>query len=640
MQMASKLSSFLVELKRRKVTRVAVVYALVGLGVIEAASMIFPALFVPEWAFRLVVALILLGFPVSLVLAWALEVTPDGIQRTPHLSPDQLASQTPERWSASSWVLASGSLVVVLAAGYFVFFRGADEPVLPEDEVVQDPSGDLVAVFPFVNRTGDPTLDHFGPLAADRIAEGLSWIGAMRMVASSRVEEALRNQAEGETIQELAEDLEAGANGERGFSVESSGPALDPGLILADLQQRAAGGMFLSRSMSMDPRFLLRMPTFSAAQSFVRGGSISRSGDQLGALPHYFESYEADTTFLQPLLSAASALESWFRWSEADSLLAILGHRLDQMSRFQRLSFELTSSAVSGNHVETLRLYRLMIQEDSELDPWYMLGRHALVAGYAVEALEALEGMPEEYREYQWLWYWEHLAWANHAVGRFQGALDAAREGRARFPEFVNLRWREIQALVAMGRLEETVPLLDELERMEPDEINSPGVALQRVATDLARFGHREEARRMAERAIDWYLARDPEGYQSGRARGLLLANRPRDALGLLESMVEEDPDNITLRGLLGVALALTDDPTRAEAQATWLEELDRPFLHGSNTYWRAAILGHLGRKDEAVRLLRRAFEEGLSHQLRHPDPLLLPLWDYEPFEELMAPKG
>ena len=54
--MGSKLSRFLAELKRRKVTRVAVAYAIVGLGVIEAASMIFPALFIPDWAYRLVVA--------------------------------------------------------------------------------------------------------------------------------------------------------------------------------------------------------------------------------------------------------------------------------------------------------------------------------------------------------------------------------------------------------------------------------------------------------------------------------------------------------------------------------------------------------------------------------------------------------
>jgi TolB-like protein/Flp pilus assembly protein TadD len=77
--------SFLAELKRRKVVRVAIVYVVVGLVVVEAANNLFPALNLPPWTVTLVVALAILGFPVAVALAWAFDITPTGVKRTPDL---------------------------------------------------------------------------------------------------------------------------------------------------------------------------------------------------------------------------------------------------------------------------------------------------------------------------------------------------------------------------------------------------------------------------------------------------------------------------------------------------------------------------------------------------------------------------
>lgn len=76
---------FLAELKRRKVVRVAIVYVVVGLVVVEAANNLFPALNLPDWTVTLVVALAILGFPVAVALAWAFDITPSGVERTADL---------------------------------------------------------------------------------------------------------------------------------------------------------------------------------------------------------------------------------------------------------------------------------------------------------------------------------------------------------------------------------------------------------------------------------------------------------------------------------------------------------------------------------------------------------------------------
>jgi hypothetical protein len=72
----------LVELRRRKVFRVAAVYAAMAFVLLQAVDIMLPRLGVPDWAVSLVVALVVLGFPVALVLGWALELTPEGVRVT------------------------------------------------------------------------------------------------------------------------------------------------------------------------------------------------------------------------------------------------------------------------------------------------------------------------------------------------------------------------------------------------------------------------------------------------------------------------------------------------------------------------------------------------------------------------------
>ena len=110
----------------------------------------------------------------------------------------------------------------------------------------------------------------------------------------------------------------------------------------------------------------------------------------------------------------------------------------------------------------------------------------------------------------------------------------------------------------------------------------------------------------------------------------------------LLGPLVEQDEGNVIVHGLHGVALALTGDREGAEAEARWCEGLDSPYLRGLNTYWRAAILAHLDRKEEATRLRRQAFQECQSYfSMPAPADLnFMPLWGFEPYEQLITPTG
>ena len=100
------LEKFFTELKRRNVYKVAVAYAVVAWLLIQVATQVFPFFEVPNWAVRLVVLLIIIGFPIALVIAWAFELTPEGLKRT------EVADAAPaQRSRTRAWIY------VVLIAG-------------------------------------------------------------------------------------------------------------------------------------------------------------------------------------------------------------------------------------------------------------------------------------------------------------------------------------------------------------------------------------------------------------------------------------------------------------------------------------------------------------------------------------------
>src|ERR1700755_1708337 len=99
------------EVKRRKVYRVAAAYIIAAGGMIQLASAAFPAWELPNWALRLVISLLLLGFPIALMLAWAYDITPQGVRATP----------APSRHRRRNVIMLIATGVIISAgAGFFL----------------------------------------------------------------------------------------------------------------------------------------------------------------------------------------------------------------------------------------------------------------------------------------------------------------------------------------------------------------------------------------------------------------------------------------------------------------------------------------------------------------------------------------
>src|SRR6266702_8423704 len=116
------MSGFFEEVKRRKVYRVAAAYVIVAGGIIQLASAAFPAWELPNWALRLVIVLLMIGFPIALMLAWAFDVRAQGIKTTPTAAPRRQVRR-------NVVMLATGGVIMSAAVGFFVLPRASAHKV-------------------------------------------------------------------------------------------------------------------------------------------------------------------------------------------------------------------------------------------------------------------------------------------------------------------------------------------------------------------------------------------------------------------------------------------------------------------------------------------------------------------------------
>ena len=168
------MSTFFYELKRRKVYRVAAAYVVAAGFIIQIASAIFPAWELPSWSLRLLIVLILAGFPIALIFAWAFDVTAGGIERTPAV--ETLTGPVSRRRRRNLILMVSGALVVSVAAGFFLLPRASARKVEKS-----------IAVLPFENLSDDKENAYFADGVQDDILTNLSKIGDLKVISRTSV---------------------------------------------------------------------------------------------------------------------------------------------------------------------------------------------------------------------------------------------------------------------------------------------------------------------------------------------------------------------------------------------------------------------------------------------------------------------
>jgi len=307
---------------------------------------------------------------------------------------------------------------------------------------------------------------------------------------------------------------------------------------------------------------------------------------------------------------------------------------------------------VRGDNAESLNFSRTLASQGTQGAAFkgfaFNCGLYALMVNRPREAITALATV-NPYDSTQlgsgWYGYWDALTLTYHLLGDHDEELKQAARGRIQYPTLRATLYYEMRALSALGRTEEIWKRCDEASTLPyQQEEWTPGGVMNACAEELRFHGFLDASRQAAARAIAWRTSQPDSilqrsGSQSALARSYYVAERWSEARKMYARLSREQPDDIDLRGQLGVIAARVGDTSEAKTILGILKKINRPYLFGAHTYWRARITSLLGEKEEAVRLLRDALSHGVSYADLHADMDLEPLRDYPPFQELVKPR-
>ena len=411
------LSNFFQELKRRNVYKVAAAYAVVGWLLVQIATQVFPFFEIPNWAVRLIVLAIVIGFPIALVVAWAFELTPEGLKRTEEVD---LPARTRTKRYAWVYVVIVGAL---LSIGLFLVGRYT----APGRVTTSGRPEKSIAVLPFENLSGDPQNAYFSEGVQDEILTRLAKIAELKVISRTSTQrfksapEDLRQIAQQLGVANILEGSVQKANDQVRVNVQLIN-ALTDAHLWADTYDRKLTDIFaveseIARTVAETLRakltgtaehVLASRPTANpeAHQLYLKGrfyGSKRTAKDAQKSIEYYQQAAAIDPNYALPY--AALAESYWFlalysypqlnevvpkarqlalkaleldnSLAEPHSILGIICNTYDRdfvcMEREQKLAIELNPNFSEGH-----RRYGLLLQNLGRFEEARIATRRAL----------------------------------------------------------------------------------------------------------------------------------------------------------------------------------------------------------------------------------------------------------------------
>ncbi|MBK5098701.1 MAG: hypothetical protein JJE01_13020, partial [Gemmatimonadetes bacterium] len=441
---------FLAELKRRRVFRVMAVYGAVGFVLLQVVELLVPALLLPEWTYRFVALLLLVGFPVAIVLAWAFESTPDGVKRTDEVSEDELAAIATappgKRWPAGIAALVATGLFVgavwmgLKSSGDGVSESEADEAVPVSTAASTDPgsvapdseaSRQYVAVLPFADLAGTDDSKAFALGLHDDLMTQLTQVPDLKVTSRTSV---MAYEGQNRPVSEIARELGVGSVVEGGVRTSGGRVRLNVQLIDPAIDEHLWAQTF-DRELTAENVFEIQGEIALAVASALEVELSAETGEALGAV-------------------LTDNIEAWNAYHEGRLLEDVSGNRerdLAAVAAYER-AVELDPGFVAA-WARLVRAQSWLVRRGLEAD--------TLPARRSLEKLQELDrgGADALYAEGVYRYY---------AHGDYPVALEALREARTLRPGDPEIMQHEGWVLRRMGYWPEAMELLDRAIQLDP----------------------------------------------------------------------------------------------------------------------------------------------------------------------------
>jgi len=580
----SEKPSFFAELKRRNVYKVAVAYAVVGWLVMQVAATVVPALQLPAVITSAVVVLTLLGFPIALVIAWAFEMTPDGMKRTENVSPNEVIPQ----WSGRKFAAMIVS-IAFLAAALFVFQMLRSKSISSEPSVASTVAEKSIAVLPLLNESGDPKDEYFSDGLSEDLIAALAQVKDLKVIGRSSSFRFKEKKEESKTI-----GAKLGVTTLLEGTVRKQG---DRVRIVAELINAADGIELWTQTFDRELKDI-----FAVQEEIATAVAASLKVTLLGA---------DERSTAKPATKSAEAYNSY-----------LLGHFY-----FQRRNLEDYRRAVSSFD-EAIRLdpdYALAYAERSEV--WTLIGDLSgqgetawpKARADAEKAVAIAPALAEAHAALGWVRFF--VEW------KFVEGLSELKRAKELSPTNPTANDLLARVIVYVGRIDEAERHARHAVELDPLSVTAQG-NLGRV---LFVAGKLDEADAAARKAAEL----QPAAAGNHRYQVLVAVERGDGETALREAELEPDPNY--RRFELALAHYVRGDQAKADAALADLIATGRDKL----AYQIAEIYAVRSEKDQAFEWLQISFDNHDTGTLTLLiDPLLRGLRDDPRYKNLLAKLG
>jgi len=552
------LKNFFAELKRRNVYKVTIAYAVVAWLLMQIATQVFPFFEIPNWAVRLVVLLLVIGFPVALILAWAFELTPEGIKRT------EIADELPKKSGRSSAWIYVIIVTGTIGAGLVFFGRYTSSRQSPKT------AEKSIAVLPFENRSEDKANAYFAEGVQDEILTRLSKIADLKVTSRTSTQ---HYKSVPENLAEIAKQL--GVAHILEGSVQKSGDAVrvNVQLIKADNDSQVWAETF---DRKLTDIFSVESDVAKAIADQLRAHITRQEEQVIAAKPtKNIEAYDA-------------YLRGRYFWNKrtSDGIKHAIEHFQQSIARDP--DFALGHAGLADSYI-ALTFYNFAAPHET-----MPKAKESAIKALALDdpLAEAHASLAHILMNYDWNW--------SAAEKEFKRSIELK-------PDYATAHeWYAIHYLTATGRFEEAVQEMKRALELEPASL----VMNTFMGATLYYAGRYDEAIDQCRRTIEM----DPNFAVAHWHLGLAYEQRQ-----VLDAATEEFKKAISLsagsplmKAALGRAYAKSQKKHEANEMLNELSELSKQQY--VSAYEVATIYVALGNNEQAFQLLEQAYGEHSFH--------------------------
>ena len=555
----SEKPSFFSELKRRNVYKVAVAYAVVSWLLIQAASILLPTFEAPPWGMKVLVLIIVLGFPAALIFSWAFEITSEGIKFESEIAPNEsIKRKTGRKIVAVTVVLA----VIAACLFIFQFVRArSTSPATPASPVLTNKS---IAVLPFDNLSRDPDNAYFCEGVQDEILTRLAKVADLKVISRTStshfksVPENLPAIAKQLGVMHILEGSVQKASDQVRVNVQLIN-ALTDAHLWADTYDRKLTDIFAVESE-------IAKAVTDILQAKLTGSEQTAINKKPTENPEAHELYLKGRHF-------------WNRRTEADLRKAA--------EFFEQAIAKDPSYALA--YAGAADCWSVMPNYSNDAPKPY-IDRAIPLARRAIELDDSLAEA--------------HAALANAIGADLQLAACEAEFKRAFAlnPNYASAHQWYGEVLQSVGRFEEAIAELRRAHDGDPLSL----IINAMLGGTLYSAGHNEQALEQIRRTLDLDLDFNVAYWVRGQINESN-GNLVQAIADYTKAMTTGSPSDSSLAV---IACIYARSGRRAEAEKILNDLLNESKRRFVSSYFLAEIQATLGNKDEAIRLLEKAYEE------------------------------